>query len=151
MQMSDSRLHPLLQAVRRALVPVAEVQAALVFGSHASGRARTDSDIDVAVLLAPEAARLPALERTRALLAALGRELAADHVDLVVLNEAPPALAFQVLKHGRVAFEREPSALHRFRVRTYARHADFELVERFFRDVTRRRALAHAAGEGNRG
>jgi hypothetical protein len=39
------------------------------------------------------------------------------------------------LKTGKLAFERDRIALHRFRVRTYARHADYESTERFFRAV----------------
>jgi hypothetical protein len=83
----------------------------------------------------------------RRLLAAFAEHVAADRLYLVMLNSAPPALAFQVLKHGKLAFERDRTALHRFRVRTYARHADFESTERFFREVTRQRALA-GAGRG---
>jgi predicted nucleotidyltransferase len=130
----------LLSRVKRALLPIAGVQAAFLFGSRATGRARPDSDIDIAVLLenAP-----PSHERKGVLwplLTALGSELRSDRVDLVVLNEAPPKLAFQVLKQGLVAFARDPVELHRFRVRTYSLHADYEPVERFFREVTKRRA-----------
>jgi predicted nucleotidyltransferase len=108
-----------------------------------SGRARADSDIDVAILIDRNAlARVDALGQRRRVLAALAAHVAADRLDLVILNDAPPALAFQVLKGGTLAFERDRIALHRFRVRTYARHADFEPTERFFRAATRRRALA---------
>jgi predicted nucleotidyltransferase len=134
------------QAIGRALAPLPEVKAALLFGSRASGRARHNSDVDVAVLLDPS---LPPEEprlRFRRLFEALGTELASDRVDLVILNEAPPALAFQVLKHGVVALERDRKDLLRFRVRTYALHADYEPVERFFREVTKRRASG--AGRG---
>jgi hypothetical protein len=51
------------------------------------------------------------------------------------------------LKHGRVVLDRDPVQLHRFRVRTYSRHADYEPVERFFREATKRRARA-ARGHG---
>ncbi|MFW6050238.1 MAG: type VII toxin-antitoxin system MntA family adenylyltransferase antitoxin [Myxococcota bacterium] len=130
----------LLRAIRRALEPVPAVQAALLFGSHAAGTARPDSDIDVAVLLDASPAPAERTARLRRLLEALGRELAVDRVDLVLLNDAPPKLAFRALAGGRIAFVRRPEALHRFRVRTYARHADYEPIERFFRDATRRRA-----------
>lgn len=53
-------------------------------------------------------------------------------------------LAFRALAEGRVAFTRNVEALHRFRVRTYSRHADYQPVERFFREATRRRALKEA-------
>lgn len=131
----------LIRAVRDALEPVPDVLAAFLFGSQASGRARADSDVDVAVLLDRDAAAEEPRALTRRLVAALGTTLAADRVDLVVLNGAPPALAFQVLAHGLLAFTRDPAALHEFRVRTYSAHADFEPTERFFREVTKRRAL----------
>jgi uncharacterized protein len=134
----------LLDKIQSACAPLPEVQAALLFGSRATGRARADSDIDVAVLL--DLTRTPddPSARARRLLGALAMELAADRIDLVVLNEAPPALAFQILKYGRVAFERERTFLHRFRVRIYSQHSDFEPTERFFREQVKRRALAEA-------
>ena len=137
----------LLRAIATALAPVEEVRAALLFGSRASGRARKDSDIDVAVLLSPEVAGSAGKDALERLIAALAAELAADRVDVVILNTAPPALAFQVLKHGLVAFERDRRDLHRFRVHTYDVHADYAHVERLFRAAVRRR-LAAGAGRG---
>lgn len=134
----------ILEKIQRACASLPEVQAALLFGSRATGRARTDSDIDVALLLDLTHAPNDPSARARRLLGALALELAADRIDLVVLNEAPPALAFQILKYGRVAFERERTFLHRLRVRVYSQHADFEPTERFFREQVKRRALAEA-------
>jgi predicted nucleotidyltransferase len=132
----------LFARVSRALQPVGGVSAALVFGSQATGQARPDSDVDIAVVLD---ALPPPSERKDllwSLLGALGKELGSDRIDLVLLNDAPPKLAFDVLKHGRVVLDRDPVQLHRFRVRTYSRHADYEPVERFFREATKRRAQA---------
>jgi hypothetical protein len=132
-------IHGLVEAVRAALAGESGVAAAFVFGSHARGTARATSDVDVAVLPAPG----PSSDRLalrRGLIAALSRTLAADRLDLVLLDEAPPVLALAVLKHGRLALCRDEVALHRFRVATYRRHADYEPVERFFREVTKARA-----------
>jgi uncharacterized protein len=137
----------LLRAVAQAAQSLPEIQAAFLFGSHATGRARTDSDVDVAVLLDSECAEADARTRLRRMLEGFAAHIAADRLDLVVLNDAPPALAFQVLKHGKLAFERDRTTLHRFRVRTYTRHSDFESTELFFREVTRRRARA-GSGHG---
>jgi hypothetical protein len=135
----------LLVAIERALSPLDDVQAALLFGSRATGQAGAESDIDVAVLLTS----VPEPSQRKATLArlfeALGRQLAADRLDVVILNDAAPKLAFQVLKHGHVSFQRSPEVLHRFRVATYSRHSDYEPVERFFRGVTKRRAAARSA------
>ena len=138
--MEEPESKRLLAAIARACAPLDEMQAALLFGSRARGTARPDSDVDVAVLLGP--ARLTRGLGLRHLMSALSEEIAADRLDLVILNGAPPALAFQVLKYGLVAFERDARFLHRFRVRTYGAHADYEPVERFFRAVTKRRAAA---------
>jgi predicted nucleotidyltransferase len=143
MEEGDAEL--LLRAVANAAKSLPEIQAAFLFGSQASGRARADSDVDVAVLIDDAAARAAARTRLRRVIEAFAAHVAADRLDVVILNDAPPALAFQVLKSGELAFERDRVALHRFRVRTYARHSDFEPTERFFREVTRRRALAKAS------
>jgi predicted nucleotidyltransferase len=142
--MTERNAERLLRAVADAAESAPEIQAAFLFGSQATGRAHADSDIDVALLVDAASARTAARDRTRRLLGLFGAHLAADRLDLVILNDAPPALAFQVLKNGKLAFERDRTALHRFRVNTYARHADFEPTERFFRAVTRRRALGEA-------
>lgn len=142
--MEEAAPQRLLEAIARALSPLDEVQAALLFGSRATGKARPDSDVDVAVLLSHESSNVGA--ELRRLVGALTGEVAADRLDVVILNGAPPALAFQVLKYGVVAFERDVRPLHRFRVRTYGAHADYEPVERFFREVTKRRAISGVSG-----
>jgi predicted nucleotidyltransferase len=141
--MPDPKRAQVLDAIRRALEPVNDVRAAILFGSHATGSIRPDSDIDVAVLLAADSHQQSTHDGLlRGLIVALSHELAADRLDVIILNTAPPALAFQALKHGSVALERDPRDLHRFRVRTYSTHADYAHVERFFRAVTKQRALA---------
>jgi uncharacterized protein len=135
----------LLRAVAQAAETLPEIQAAFLFGSRATGRARAESDIDVAVLLDTACAPIDGRTRLRRVLETFAAHVAADRLDVVILNDAPPALAFQVLKHGKLVFERDRTALHRFRVSTYGRHSDFVSTERFFREVTRRRALTKAS------
>lgn len=143
--MAEQVVDSLVSAIASAAESLPEVQAAFLFGSQASGRARIDSDIDVAVLLEGTPV-VDARSRLRSVIAAFAAHVAADRLDTVILNDAPPALAFQILKSGKLAFERDRTALHRFRVRTYARHSDFEPTERFFRAVTRQRSLARPNG-----
>ncbi|MFN3628902.1 MAG: type VII toxin-antitoxin system MntA family adenylyltransferase antitoxin [Casimicrobiaceae bacterium] len=88
---------PELEArLRAALAAFPAVTLALVFGSVAKGRARPDSDVDVAV---QGRAALSAQERTdilAALAAATGRP-----IDLVDLTIAPEPLLGQIVRHGR--------------------------------------------------
>ena len=97
----------MLEAIRKAVSTSSEVQAALLFGSHATGRARAESDVDVAVLLQAAPTSTNRKQLLMSLAGALGKELGSDRLDLVLLNDAPPKLAFHVLKHGIVAFDRD--------------------------------------------
>lgn len=69
--------------------------------------------------------------------AAAGRE-----VDLVILNEAPPALAYRVFRDGRVILEADRTARVARQARAILDYLDFKpFEERFTRAVLRRAAL----------
>jgi len=70
------------------------IRFALIFGSHARGRARTGSDLDLAVYFQQPPVGLDHLD----LLSELS-DLAGQEVDLVVLNRASAILRHQVLKN----------------------------------------------------
>ena len=78
-----------------------------MFGSAARGTARSDSDVDVGVLLDVDDG-LPALRV--ALERAVGRS-----VDLVSLRKAPPLLRFEIARDGQLLIERDPHAWVEFR------------------------------------
>ena len=110
--------------VARCVSSRREIQAAYVFGSVATGRARRDSDVDVAVLLARPLKGDRALAYRLQLMSDLGSALGRLNVDVVILNDAPPLLAHRVLSKGRLVFQRSPSARVRFQVRTASRYSD---------------------------
>lgn len=90
-----------------ALAPRAEVLEAYLFGSHASGRAKPHSDIDVAVFV-DEGGCSPSVYGYAADLSTwLISALHANNVDLVVLNRAPPLLYHRVLRDGRRILARD--------------------------------------------
>ncbi|MGQ9710722.1 MAG: type VII toxin-antitoxin system MntA family adenylyltransferase antitoxin [Anaerolineae bacterium] len=110
-----------------------DVIAAYLFGSLAQGRAHPRSDIDVAVLLTPmdpEAAfyrRLRLMEQLR--------PYADREVDVIVLNLAPPLLQHQVLKYGRLLYERDKLARADFEVRAGKVYADLKPIQDLFAQV----------------
>lgn len=83
----------------------AGVVAAWVFGSRARGEAGPSSDLDVAVLLRPDAGA-EALSRVSA---ALTRVLGVD-ADVVDLAKSTPVLGFEVVAGGRRVFARDALA-----------------------------------------
>ena len=93
-----------------------DIAAAYLFGSVARDESRTDSDLDVAVLLEPAPERGTYESLRLYLRAALESELGQE-IDLVVLNHAPPDLAHRVLRDAVLVIEPDPSARVRFEVR----------------------------------
>ncbi len=73
-----------------------DVAVAYLFGSHARGTAGPLSDVDVAVLLAEGS---PAV-RHLALVDPVAEVVGSARADVVVLNDAPVALAYRVLRDG---------------------------------------------------
>ncbi|MEQ3553095.1 nucleotidyltransferase domain-containing protein [Pseudonocardia nematodicida] len=98
----------LRSAAERAAADIpAEVRFAYLFGSRATGRARPDSDVDVAVLLDDG---LPAHEADR-VAASVGERLSAEsglaRIEVVVLNDAELRFAGRVLRDRVVIFSRD--------------------------------------------
>lgn len=104
------------------------VASAYLFGSHAEGRAHRDSDIDVGVLLDRRA--LPGtrdrFEAALRLSAHLQSAVGTRHVDLVVLNDAPPGLGRRVVSRGRRLVCSDEEADHAFVRDAMLRAADLE-------------------------
>lgn len=90
-----------------------EVLAAFLFGSAARGRSHRESDLDVAVLLDRALAgdRASRFELGLDVAGALARTLGRNDVDLVVLNDAPPLLAREIVTGGRLVFCRDDETL----------------------------------------
>lgn len=127
-----------LDALRTALECDSRIAYALVFGSSARGGAGAHSDVDVALGLA-EGATLGTLELGA--LAARLEEAAGRTVDLVLLEEAPPGLAYRIFRDGRAILERDGRALAERKARAILEYLDFEPIEA----LCSRGALAAAA------
>jgi predicted nucleotidyltransferase len=101
------------------------VVLAYLFGSQAEGTARPSSDIDIAVLLPPGTPREKCFDVRLNLTNALMDVFHKDDVDVVILNEAPPLLAHQVVKYGRIVYEDSATRpAVDFVVHTAARYSD---------------------------
>ena len=117
----------------RAAVPAAlagePVAFALLHGSHAAGTAGPRSDVDVAVHLIEDAHEVDQLELRLRVAGALERTLGTGPVDVVVLDDAPLALAGRVAQHGVVVHDADPVARVRWTSLTLRRYHDFRIHE----------------------
>ncbi|MBA2447979.1 MAG: nucleotidyltransferase domain-containing protein [Chloroflexi bacterium] len=75
-----------------------------LFGSEARGTATSDSDVDLAALFRSPSSPAELLDARVEAGALLGRT-----VDLVDLDRASPILMMQVLRHGTLLLDRNPS------------------------------------------
>jgi predicted nucleotidyltransferase len=102
------------------------IAAAWLFGSRAAGRARADSDVDVAILMSDDPpATLDGMGFDIA--AALEEQLDVP-VDLVVLNRAPVELVHYVLRGGELVYETDALLRVAFEVRARAEYFDLKPI-----------------------
>ena len=116
------RLRPVLEADAR-------VAYAILFGSRGRDSAHRGSDTDVAIGLARGAALSGAeLGDLVSRLEAAAR----GPIDLVLLDEAGPGLAYRVFRDGRVILDRDRRALVQRKARAILEYLDFRPVEETF-------------------
>jgi predicted nucleotidyltransferase len=115
-----------MDRLRSVLESEPRIAYALLFGSRGRGRGHAGSDADVAVGLA-RGAVLSATE-IGDLISRL-ETAAGQTVDLVLLDEAPPGLAYRIFRDGRVILEKDRKALVERKARAILEYLDFKPVE----------------------
>ncbi len=118
----------IVDALARSLEtrPLPGVLSVYLFGSHATGTAHAESDVDIAVLL--ERGAYPT-ERDRfearvRLTAEIIARLHQNEIDVVILNDAPPLFARRIVSHGRRLYCADPEADRAFVSNILLRAAD---------------------------
>jgi len=101
---------------------------AYLFGSLARKKARSLSDVDIAVYCREES---PFPEKKLEILGNLASILKTDEIDLVMLNRAPLALRMKILENKKVIVDRVPLIRHRYESLTMRQYFDFSYKESF--------------------
>jgi predicted nucleotidyltransferase len=122
-----------LENLCRRLSSDPRVQAIYLFGSAAAGKARGDSDIDLAVLTG-ERMGLGDELRLRAIAV---EELRRDDIDFVILDNAPPLLRYEVITRGRRLFARDAAAVDMFEHRSIMTYMDSAHLRRMVSEILR--------------
>ncbi len=129
----------MLDSVRGVFSRYPQVQVAFLFGSRASGKSRPGSDWDIGVYLEPQKPD-PTLDILTDLV-----KVGLERVDLVMLNQAPPVLAFEVVRANRVIFRREGFCVGCYVSRLVREYWDLEPLLRVQREAMKRRWLGDPA------
>lgn len=139
--MSIDALQAITDKLTTLMASRPEILAAYVFGSTVTGRMRPDSDVDVGVLLDSEAFKQLPLKYRANLIADVGAALETFNADVILLNDAPPALAHNAITKGKLVFERSRSARVAFQVRNLNQFLDLEPIHRVHLHYLKRRYL----------
>ena len=101
------------------------IKMVILFGSRASGKAREDSDYDVAVLTSEEKNIGESMDNYSTVLSFLSRALNVSDglIDLTNLNMANPLLAYEVLFQGKMLYG-ERDGFDELRARSYRYFVD---------------------------
>jgi len=110
------------------------ITTAYIFGSYAEGVSRPDSDVDLAVLLERIPGntlkyRLDMMDETQ--------KIVKLNTEIIILNEAPRLLQFQVIQKGKIIFEINPDKRALFEMNVASRYYDYK---RYFDYHTRQLA-----------
>lgn len=113
----------LVAKLQAALASREDVVFAYLFGSRGAGSTHPRADVDVGVFLrgptGADPAEWPKLALTNLLTSALRR----DDVDVVLLNDASPALAFEALR-GKLILSRDEGTRIEAEARIMSRYYD---------------------------
>lgn len=99
------------------------VRAIILFGSQTNGRARKDSDIDLAIVT----------EKTTREneLSLIG--LGDDTFNISILHRLPLIIQFRVIKEGKIIFCRDKTFLHKERIKILRNYLDYApFIKRFY-------------------
>jgi predicted nucleotidyltransferase len=129
----------MMEAIRGVVEADPRIAYALVFGSTVRDDGRPARDLDVAIGLA-QGTSLSV--RDLGDLASRLEAATGQPVDLVLMHEAPPALAYRVFASGRVVLERDRAALVERKAQAIIDYLDFKPIE----ELCARGVLAAARG-----
>jgi transcriptional regulator with XRE-family HTH domain len=117
----------LIEKLKTVLEPRKEIAAAYLYGSFAKGLAGRLSDVDVAVLLDESVSLKDSPFGYKAdLLTDLMQALRTNSIDLLIANNAPPFLRFQIARYGRLIFSRSEVLRIEFQVKAIADYNDIK-------------------------
>lgn len=122
-----------------------EVIAAYIFGSFAKGKTNQFSDIDIAILLSDKPKKSSYTDSRLKFMLDLSLALEKD-TDVVILNQAPPFLKYQIYKYGKTIFEQDIKKSRSFKVKSILEYFDYKPIKDFMEGVKIKHLMKVAHG-----
>lgn len=109
-----------------------DVSALFAFGSLAAGTLKPMSDMDFGILLNDRLDKEQRFAKHIELIGVFNSTFRTDEIDLIVMNDAPIPMTFQILKTGKMLSCRDVGALTAFRERQVKKYLDFKCMRDAF-------------------
>lgn len=122
--MKKSDFEVRLKEVSRFLRKQKDVRISYLFGSFVKGKIKKTSDIDFAFYLDESLTKKQRLQKKLILISELSGILKTDRIDVVILNDTPLFLRYNVIKDGKVLDVKERDEKMRFEAKTILVYLD---------------------------
>jgi len=109
-----------------------DVTALYAFGGLAAGVLKPLSDLDFGVLLDNRLDNKQRFDKHIELIGVFNDTFRTDEIDLIIMNDAPIRMVFQILKTGKMLDCRDTGALIDFRDRLVKDYIDFKCMRDAF-------------------
>ena len=120
---------------------------AILFGSHATGKVRFGSDLDIAIYFKTEPELLEIGDLVNQL-----QEITEDKIDLVKLNglySSRPGLAYNIIKDGIVIYSEDSLLLAEYKRKVFLEYLNFKPIADMFHNRYLQRLTANKPGRRN--
>lgn len=143
--MPQSDLEQLEQKLKEFFSGFENVILAYLFGSTVRGESNCLSDIDIAVLFNDTLLQKESFDLQLELISKLTEVLKTDNIDLVVLNDSPLLLTYNIIRDGTILKSDEPLRV-KFETKIMSRYLD----ERYHIERHAKESLKRIAKSGFR-
>ncbi len=127
---SITRITGLEKRLLECLNEQTHVKLAYLFGSRAEGKEGKLSDIDIAVLLDESLSKKERVDLQLKLISTLTRTLKMEWVDLIVMNDAPLSLNYEIIKANHPLLVRDKEEKIDFEHKILSRYLDRRYYEK---------------------
>jgi len=116
-----------LNYIAEGLSKLAFVNSVILFGSQVNGKAREDSDVDIAVITN---SKINSNKEAKIL------GFSNERFDISLFDRLPLIVQFRVFRDGKIIFCRDKKYLHEIRYEVFRRYLDFsEFINKFYKRV----------------
>jgi len=109
-----------------------DIVALYLFGSLAQNEPKPLSDLDFGILLNIRLNKERRLDKHLELIGIFNETFRTDEIDLIVMNDAPIRMAFQILKTGKMLVCKDVRSLTAFRESMVKKYLDFKCMRDAF-------------------